>query len=799
MIKKLQTEELRIFIDPTTLNLDNIEEILPLETIKGQDRAIRALEFGIGNKAFGFNIYVSGYPGTGRMDAVKNFISNKAKEQETPPDWCYVNNFDSSYHPNVLQLPTGRAIEFKNDMKDFVQDSKNVLSRVFEGEEYVSQKEDIIKEADSKKNEMFLNLNNIAKEKNFTIQNTPFGISPVPVKDQQQPMTNEDFKNLEKNKQEEILKEQEKLKDLVKNNLRKGQEIEKEANHKIKELDKNVAKYAIEPLIENLKEKYASIDDVINYLNEVKKDIVENFSDFVEQEKDQGISFPQIPGTGANKEELFKRYEVNVLVDNSKLEGAPIVQELNPTYNNLFGKVEKESRMGALTTDFSMIKGGALQKANGGYLIIPVIELFKAPFSWDSLKNALINREIKIEEASEKFGFIATKSLSPCPIPLNLQIVLIGRPEIYHLLFAYDNDFQNLFKVKADFDLVMENNPENTKNYAAYVEQVKNQHHLKDFDPSAIAKLVEHGSRLAGEKNKITTRFGELYSIIIEANYYATSENKDVVTKDDITKAINEKIYRTGLIQEKMTEMIRKNMILVDVEGKKTGQVNGLAVLDLQDTRFGRPVRITATTGVGGEGIIDIERESKLGGKIHSKGIMILSGYLTERYAKEKPINLSARIVFEQSYSEVEGDSASCAELYSLLSSLSGTPLRQDIAVTGSVNQKGQVQAVGGINEKIEGFFEICKIKGLTGSQGVIIPESNIQNLVLKEEVVDAVTNGKFNLWSVNTIDEGMEILTGIKSGIQLNGHFEENSVNALVDNRISQLDQKIKDFAKQS
>lgn len=795
---RVELKELRNVIDPLSIKADSVKEIQPLETIIGQKRAVKALSFGVGNKAYGFNIYVSGYPGTGRLTAVKNFINKKSKDQDTPPDWCYVNNFKDSYYPRVLKLPTGWANSFKMDMENFIEDVKKVLNKVFEEGDYINQKEDIIKSSDKKKNELFLSLNDKAKEEGFTIQQTSFGVVPTPLNEKGEPMDNDEFRNLEKSKQEDLLTKQEKLKDEIKHNLRKTRSIEKEADEQVKELDRKVGENALHPLIEEMQEKYNNQEDVKDYLEEVKADILDNFSDFIQKDQGQQQQMLPIMQMQQQQQPSLKRYSVNVFVDNSGTEGAPLIQELNPTYNNLFGKVEKESQMGALTTDFSLIKSGSLHRANGGYLVIPVIELLKSPYAWDSLKKALLNKEVIIEEIGEKMGFLTTKSLRPQPIPLNFQVILIGRPEIYHLLHAYDSDFRNLFKIKAEFDTTMELNDENIKSYIAFISKTQKEENLTSFDNEGIAKIIEYGSRLASDKNKLSARFTEIYDVITEANYYGQMNGNDHISAEDVKKAIEEKDYRSNLIQEKLYEFIDNHMLVIDVKGENVGQVNGLAMLDLQDFSFGKPNRITATVGVGSDGIVDIEREAKLGGKIHTKGIMILSGYLTENYAKTRPISLSARIVFEQSYQGVEGDSASCAELYSMLSSLSGLPIKQGIAVTGSVNQKGEVQAVGGINDKIEGFYEVCKMNGITGEQGVIIPDSNKRSLMLKEEVIEAVEQGNFHIWSVKSIDEGISILTGVKAGARNeDGSFEKDSVNARVDQQIEHLANQMKAFAQ--
>jgi lon-related putative ATP-dependent protease len=496
------------------------------------------------------------------------------------------------------------------------------------------------------------------------------------------------------------------------------------------------------------------------------------------------------------KELPFRKYEVNVIVDNSSLQGGPVIMELNPTHQNLFGRIEKEAQFGVLSTDFTMIRGGSLHRANGGYLVLPTEELLRNLFSYESLKRAVMNECITIEEPGERMGFITTKGLKPTPIPLDVKVVLIGTPLLYHQLYLLDMDFKDLFKIKADFDTTMERTDENERKYAAFVCTLCRKEKLRHLDASGVAKIVEYGSRIAQDRQKLSTRFGEVADIIREANFYAMEENSEYVTADNVKKAIEEKVYRSNLIQEKIQEMIERNILLIDTDGKATGQVNGLSVMSLGDFSFGAPSRVTASIGLGREGIIDIQREAKMAGPIHTKGVMILSGYLAEKYAQDKPLSLSSRLVFEQSYGMVEGDSASSTELYAILSALSEIPIKQSIAVTGSVNQKGEIQAIGGVNEKIEGFFEVCKARGLTGIQGVLIPESNAQNLMLKEEVVEAVRAGKFHIYPVKTVDQGIEALTGVKAGTRRpDGTFEEGTVNYEVDKNLKTMAEKLREF----
>ncbi|MCP8318755.1 MAG: AAA family ATPase, partial [Candidatus Methylarchaceae archaeon HK01B] len=744
-MKELLVDRLRVEIDPKSIGCETTEEMVPLEEIVGQERAVRALKFGLDIKELGFNIYAAGLPGSGRKTAVRNFLEEMAKDKPIPNDWCYVNNFSNPFVPKTIKLSPGQGKEFQRDMKNFIDQSRSVLPKVFESEDYAKKREAITKGIEEERQGLLAQLNVRAQKEGFVLQSTPIGLLTVPVMEGK-PLSERDLMALPPQTRDKIQKKMEELKGELRSAFRQLRGLERKINEEIQKLNREVALYAFGHLIDSLIEKYQDIPDIKTYLEEVRNDILENINLFI-----TGTTAPpQLPFPVPWMRELpFRKYEVNVIADNSDLKGAPVVMELNPTYQNLFGKIEKEAQFGILSTDFTMIRGGSLHKANGGYLVLPAEEVLRNILSYDSLKRALMNECINIEEAGERLGFITTKGLRPEPIPLDVKVVLIGTPLLYYILYLSDMDFKELFKVKADFDTTMDRTDENIKKYAAFVCTISRKDKLKDFHASGVAKIVEYGSRLAQDQQKLSTRFSEIADIMREANFYALQENSKYVTSDQIKKAIEEKVYRSNLIQEKIQEMIERNILLIDTDGEAVGQVNGLSVISLGDFAFGRPSRVTASIGLGREGLIDIEREAKLGGRIHTKGVMILSGYLAEKYARDKPLSLSARLVFEQSYEMIEGDSASSTELYALLSVLSGLPIKQNIAVTGSVNQKGEVQAIGGVNEKIEGFFEVCKAKGLNGEQGVIIPESNVQNLMLKEEVVEAVRKGKFHIYPV--------------------------------------------------
>jgi lon-related putative ATP-dependent protease len=792
MITKLTIEQIRKECDPKFLSCKTTKELTPLEEIIGQERAVRALKFGLGIKEKGFNIYVAGYPGTGRTTAVINFLDESARSQPVPPDWCYVNNFSNQYAPKVLRLSPGKGKEFQKDMKEFIEKAKRNLPKAFESDDYNVKRESTIKTMEAQRKTLLEQLNIEARKEGFIIQISPIGLFLVPVI-KGKPASDEEIIALPLKLREEIRTKKERLETQMRSVTRQFMDMERKIEEEINKLNRDIALYSIGHLMADLKEKYNEVPDVLPYLDEVQKDILDNILQFIrEPESDQ-----QLPFTASWLAEApFKKYEVNCIVDNEHHMGAPVIIELNPTFQNLFGKIEKEAQFGALITDFTMIRPGSMHKANGGYLVIPVEALLTNPFAYDGLKRALKNGELGVEEIEERLGFITTKSVKPSPIHLEVKVILIGDPYLYQQLFVLDMEFNELFKVKADFDTSMPRNDENTQQYAGFVCKLCQKEHLLHLDGSGLAKLIEHSSRMAADQNKLSTRFAEIADIIREANYYALQEKSELISANQVKKAIEEKSYRSRLIQEKIQEMINRGFLLIDTETSMIGQVNGLSVMGFGDFSFGGPSRVTASIGVGREGIIDIEREAKLGGPIHTKGVLILSGYINTKYAQDKPLSLSARLVFEQNYAGVEGDSASSTELYAILSALAGLPIKQSFAVTGSVNQKGEIQAIGGVNEKIEGFYEVCKLKGLTGKQGVMIPESNVQNLMVKDEIVEEVKKGKFHLYSVKTIDEGIELLTGVKAGERRkDGTFEEGTVHDRVDKRLQEMAEKLRQF----
>jgi lon-related putative ATP-dependent protease len=760
-------------------------EVFPLEEMIGQERAKKSLEFGLKIRSDGYNIFVTGISGTGRTTSVEHAVKKTAQKQSAPDDWCYLYNFSNPDTPTAFRLPKGKAIIFRKDMDALTNELKTELPKELESKLYEEHKNQIIKEFQNKRNSLFEELENTAKKANFQIKKTPSGIVILPTIEGK-PLEEEDTEKLTTEAKKEIQGKQEILYEklnIVSTEVRK---LEKEAQQKLSELETKAAKYTIGPRIEEMEEKYKNFPDVLKYLEDVEKDMIDNIDDFKENKEVEILPGVKLPGRTSS---LFK-YQVNVFIDNSKTQGAPVIKETNPTSYNLSGRIEyKPHQYGAMMTDFTMIKPGALHKANGGYLILQALDIFKNYFSWETLKRAIKNKEIIMEDLNEQFRLINTPTLRPEPIPLDLKILLIGNPIFYYLLFAYDEDFKKLFKVKADFSTLMDRNKENLLNYAAFISKICKEERLNPLDKEAVCRIVEYGSRIVSDQDKLTTRFIEIADIVREANFWAISENSETVNRKHIDIALEEKMLRSNLIEKRIEELIKKGTIMVDTEGETVGQVNGLSVLPLGDYSFGKPSRITARVYTGRGGMINIDREVKLSGAIHNKGFLILTGYIGEKYGDNKPAIFSASICFEQLYEEIEGDSASSTELYALLSSLSEMPIKQGIAVTGSVNQKGEVQAIGGVNEKIEGFYYTCKAKNITGEQGVLIPESNLKHLMLKDEVIESVKKGKFHIWAVKTIDEGIEILTGIPAGKKdKKGNYPVGTLNYLISKKLDNL-----------
>jgi len=796
MAKELTAEQVRLQCPSTVFNCDSTEELKPKDGIIGQARALSALKFGLNITKAGFNVYVSGLAGTGRTTAIKSFMEALAARKATPSDWCYVHNFRDAYCPKALGVPAGMGETLRKDMEVAIDNARRSLVQTFTSKEYAQRRGEITEDFDKKRATVFKMLEKKAREKGFILQATPVGVVFVPAADGE-PISEEAYNKLGTKEKEALKKKQDELADEMKEQIARLTTEQSAIDKQLEDTDREVAEYSVRHLFEKLGERYGQIPQVVAYLKEVEQDIIEHFEQFRVEPKAQDGD-PMAAMREIAQKQALRKYEVNLLVDNSGVKGAPVILELNPTFNNLLGRMEKEAQFGALSTDFTMIKGGSLHHANGGYLVLRIEDILTNFQSWEGLKRTLRDGKLVIEELGERLGFVVTKSLRPEPIPLEVKVVLIGEPMFYYLLLRLDPDFKELFKVKADFDSRMDRTAANLKDYAAVICRICNSENLKHLSSSALAQIIEHSSRLAGDQKKLSALFADIADILREASFWAEEDKARHIEGKHVDKAIEEKVYRSNLVQQRINEMIDNGMIIIDAEGEKTGQVNGLAVIDLGDFAFGRPNRITASVGVGREGLVDIEREAKLGGPLHTKGVMILNGYITDKYVGDTPLSLSARLVFEQSYGEVEGDSASSTELYAILSRLADVPIKQGIAVTGSVNQKGEVQAIGGINEKVEGFFEVCRTRGLNGEQGVLIPASNVRNLMLKEEVAAAVKDGKFHIYPVSTIDQGIEALTGVKAGKRRqNGRFEPGSINDRVQKRLTSLAEKLRDFTR--
>lgn len=802
VFEEVPVEKLRWRCDPSKIPFETTAEVSPCREIIGQERALEAIRVGLSINSIGYNIFVTGLAGTGRFTTIKRVLEEIDVKGKIPNDICYVNNFKNPDMPHMISLPAGQGIAFKKEMETLIETLKKKIPLIFENETYLNKKKEVVERFRTKQAEMFREFERKVNKEGFAlvqIQMGPYsrpGIFPViegnPVNIEQLESLAEEDK-FPKEDLEKIKQKQAALIDELENIFKETRRSEKEIKEELSALDNEVIFPVVKDSISDIKEKFP-YEKVHSYLDEVQEDILANLHRFREREE---APVPPIPGlTLPQPSDTFTEYQVNVVVDNSDTKGAPIIVETTPNYRNLFGTIERViERSGVWRTDFTHIKAGSFLRANGGYLIFNAMDALIEPGVWPALKRTLKNQVIEIQNY-DPFYFFATSALKPEPIECNTKVIMIGDAYLYYLLYNLDDDFKKIFKIKADFDSVMDKDDQRIQQYASFIRKICDEDKLKPFDRTGIAAVVEYGVRLAGRQKKLSARFHQIADIIREANYWAEKEGSPVVREEHVDKAIEKKIYRVNLIEKKIQEMIEEGTILIDTDGMVAGQVNGLSIYDLGDHVFGKPSRITVKTSMGKAGIINIEREAEMSGPIHNKGVYILAGYLRGKYAQDKPITMSASLCFEQSYSGVDGDSASSTEVYAILSSLSGLPLRQDIAVTGSVNQKGEIQPIGGVNEKIEGFFDVCKAKGLTGKQGVIIPYQNIEDLMLRKDVVEAVKEGKFHIYPIKTIDEGIEILTGVEAGERLeDGTFKEGTVNYLVDKRLRELGMKLKEF----
>jgi len=800
-LKTLSPDELTHICDPDCLGFESTADIAPVQGTVGQERAVSAVNFGLDIRTYGFNIYVAGKPGTGRNSSVLAHVNAKAKDEPSPNDWCYINNFSDPYHPKAIGVASGKGPELSEDMEEFIKIAREELPRAFESENYSKRKSEIMDEIQRRRETLLAELQKEAADLGFSIEATPVGIASVPLTPDGRAYNRDEYDALSDERKQDIKQRGQKLQESTNQFVSRSRALEKEAQDKVRELDREIALFAVGHLLEALRAKYQACNGfgdclaILDYLNEVENDIVEHLDDFRSQEKKVQPGMP--PAFEEMAESVYERYKVNVFITHKDHDGAPVIRENNPTFNNLLGKIEYKSRFGFVSTDHNMIKSGAVHKANGGYLIVQALDVLLNPFSWDGLKRVLRSHEAAPENLIDQYGLMSVATIKPQPIPLDMKVVMVGSPYIYYLLYYLDDEFRKFFKVKADFDIEMTRDDMHVAQYAAFVADCTKTLNLKPFHKGAVAKIVDYGSRLIEDKGRLSTRFIDISDIASEASYWAQQASSEMVMSEHVEKAMEQKEYRSRMIEDKVQSLIDEGVIMIDAADSIVGQINGLSIYDLGDLSFGRPSRITARVAAGRGKIVDIQRESEMGGPIHSKGVMILTGYLEGMYATDKPIAAYSTIAFEQLYDEIEGDSASCAELYVLLSAIANIPIKQGIAVTGSMNQHGQVQPIGGVNRKIEGFFAVCKSKGLTGNQGVMIPASNVRHLMLKPEVVDAVRDGRFHIWPVETVDQGIEIITGIPAGEKKpDGSYPENTVHYMVNKRLRELAETAKEFA---
>jgi len=785
----LEPEKLRWTCDPALFEFETTAELPDLDYAIGQQRALRSIEFGLGMEETGFNLFISGETGSSRTSTIRNLLNKRAREEQQPNDWVYVNNFKDSDSAVSLSLPAGRGGELAADMKVLVDAFRSDIPKALESPEYEARRAEILEEYQKNNNELFQTLEKESAKHGFALQRTVSGLVIVPQK-QGRNYTQEEYEALSEKKRLKLDKTGKNLTEKLNDVLRRVRDNEKLTKDALAQADRDLGMSCLGHRLGPIREKYDGLDKVLAHFDAVQEDILNNLDDFKPQSAQ-----PQIPGIKTTRQEpSFERYDVNLLVDNRETQGAPVVFESNPTYNNLFGRIEHVMQYGGVAvTDFTMIRAGALHRANGGYLVIDAREVLINPFVWDALKRCIRTGDIRIEDVLEQYRFMTMVTLKPEAVPMQTKIIMIGTPWIYYLLFYMDPDYRKFFKVKAEFDSRVARKPEIMKDYALFVATKCRCEGLLHFDRTGIARLLEYTARMVEDQNKLSSQFMEIADFIREASYWAHKDGHSLVTGDDVLRAADEKEYRVNRIEERMQELYDDGSIMVDTDGAVVGQINGLSVIGLGDHTFGRPARITARVYTGQAGMVNIEREVKLSGPIHDKGVMILTGFLGGTFAAERPLSLSASICFEQSYDGIEGDSASSTELYALLSALSGVPIKQGIAVTGSVNQRGMVQAIGGVNFKIEGFFAVCKSQGLTGRQGVMIPKSNERHLMLNDEVVAAVRAGRFHIWSVETIEQGIEILTGMPAGQRdKHGDFPKKTVFHLVDKRLADMAERM-------
>ena len=792
MAEALPYTHLKHTIDVNDLPFDTTAELEPNQKMIGQARAEKALKFGLEIETKGYNIFVCGIPGTGRTTFSKIFAREKALGQPTPPDLCYVYNFHDEKMPKLLKLPAGMGTLLKADMEELAERLQDELPRVFEGKDFEKRKTEIVKTYQNKRDGIIKTMTEAARAQNFDVKTTNSGIYFMPIVNGAV-ISEEEYDALQQEQKDSISQHSDVIQSQAQQVMREIKSYEKETREAVEKLEYSAALFTVGRLMSGIFDRYADQPDVVAFLQDVKEDVLENMAAFVEEDNEEEAIQSLMPWMSRkNNDEVFIKYHVNLLTDNSRQKGAPVIVEFNPTYANLIGEIEYDNEYGNLTTDFMKIKPGILHKANGGYLILQARDVFAHAHSWETLRRVLLTNEIVIEPLREYTTGYAVSGIKPEPAPVDVKIILVGDGLLYDILSTYDDAFLKLFKICADFDYEMHVNDENCLETIRFIKRCVEKEKLPELDRAAVARVLEYASRLAESQRKMTVRFSRIRDILVESAAWAKLQTAEVITKSHVHTAIDEREARYKLYEEKLTEMYNDSFIMIDTTGEKIGQINGLAVIDMGEYAFAKPSRITATTYVGKAGVINIEQEADMSGRIHDKGVQVLSGYLGQIYAQDFPLSLSARVCFEQSYSGIDGDSASSAELYAILSSLADLSVSQAMAVTGSINQRGEIQPIGGVTLKVEGFFDLCVKRGLTGRQGVIIPAQNARDLMLRDDVVDAVRDGLFHIYPIRHIDEGIALLTGIAAGVKdVNGQYAADSVHGKVQRKLEQFFKK--------
>jgi lon-related putative ATP-dependent protease len=791
----LKPTELRRACDEAGLAFRTTEELEDFTEVLGQARAVEAIRFGVGIERDGYNLYAMGPEGIGRHTIVRRFLEQRAPQRETPSDWCYVFDFAAPDRPRALQLPPGKAPAFRKGMERLVEDLRTGIPGAFETDEYRTRLQEIESEFEQRHEKAIEAVGAKAKGQGIALVRTPAGFGFAPMR-KDKVMSPDEFHALSEVKQKKVQDAIGELEAELAHAIQEVPRIRREAQRKVRELNRQVIGATVTGLIEELKAEYGTLAQVVRYLESVHQDVLDHAEFFRQPKEGEQRTLFGIPVPEPESESPLGRYQVNVLMEHAANAGAPIVYEDNPTHDNLVGRIEHQAQMGTLVTNFMLIKPGAFHRANGGYLVLDALKVLTQPFAWEALKRAMRSREIRTESLGQMLSLVSTVGLKPEPIPFDLKVVLVGERLIYYLLHAYDPEFAELFKVAADFEDDIERGPGADQLYARVIATIARREKLRALDRAAVARLIEQGARTTGDAERLSVGMRDLSDLLRESDYYANAASRPVVEAQDVEQAIAAREARQSRIRERIQDEMRKGTLLIDTEGERAGQVNGLSVVQLGEFMFGMPSRITARVRLGSSGVVDIEREVELGGPLHSKGVMILAGFLAGRYSADRPLSLAATLVFEQNYGGVEGDSASCAELCALLSALADAPIRQSIAITGSVNQHGDVQAIGGVNEKIEGYFDLCNVRGLTGAQGVVIPAANVRHLMLRRDVVEAVSAGRFSVYPAATVDQALEILAGMPAGERdATGRFPAGSVNFRVEQRLAGFAERVRSF----